>query len=58
LQSLDLAEVIALSDRIAVMKEGRIVVVLPREAATTDAVGAAMTGALEAVAATAGAASA
>ncbi len=45
LVSADLAEVLALSDRVAVMYGGRIVAVLPRAEATPDALGAYMTGA-------------
>ena len=45
LVSADLAEVLALSDRIAVMYGGRFVAVLPREQATPDIVGPLMTGA-------------
>lgn len=45
LQSLDLAEVLALADRVAVMLRGRIVAVLPRLEATEARVGALMTGA-------------
>jgi simple sugar transport system ATP-binding protein len=44
-QSLDLDEVLALSDRVAVMLRGRIVAVLPRAEATEARVGALMTGA-------------
>jgi general nucleoside transport system ATP-binding protein len=43
--SLDLDEVLALSDRIAVMFNGQIVDVLPRGEATAETVGALMTGA-------------
>ena len=46
-QSLDLAEVLALSDRVAVMLAGRIVAVLSRADATEERVGALMTGASE-----------
>jgi simple sugar transport system ATP-binding protein len=42
---VDLAEVLALSDRVAVMLRGRIVAVLPRNVATEARVGALMTGA-------------
>jgi simple sugar transport system ATP-binding protein len=42
--SLDLDEIFTLSDRIAVMFNGRIVGVLPRAAATPESVGALMTG--------------
>ncbi len=45
LQSLDLAEVLALSDRVAVMLRGRVVAVLRRGEATEAKVGALMTGA-------------
>ncbi len=45
LVSADLAEVLALSDRVAVMYGGRIVAVLPRAEATPDTLGAYMTGA-------------
>jgi simple sugar transport system ATP-binding protein len=44
-QSLDLAEVLALSDRVAVMLAGKIVAVLDRTDATEERVGALMTGA-------------
>jgi len=44
-QSLDLAEVLALSDRVAVMLRGKIVAVLDRGEATEERVGALMTGA-------------
>jgi simple sugar transport system ATP-binding protein len=44
LVSADLAEVLALSDRIAVMFEGRIVVVLPRSEASPSVLGPYMTG--------------
>ncbi|MEO7713557.1 MAG: ABC transporter ATP-binding protein [Gemmatimonadaceae bacterium] len=45
LVSADLAEVLALSDRIAVMYGGRFVAVLPRDKATPDIIGPLMTGA-------------
>jgi simple sugar transport system ATP-binding protein len=45
LVSADLAEVLALSDRIAVMYGGRFVAVLPRARATEDVLGPYMTGA-------------
>ena len=45
LVSADLAEVLALSDRVAVMYEGRIAVVLPRHEASTETLGPYMTGA-------------
>jgi general nucleoside transport system ATP-binding protein len=45
LVSADLAEILALSDRIAVMYRGRFVVVLPRESASADVLGPYMTGA-------------
>jgi simple sugar transport system ATP-binding protein len=45
LVSADLAEVLALSDRVAVMYGGRIVTVLPRGEATPDTLGPFMTGA-------------
>ena len=45
LVSADLSEVLALSDRIAVMYEGRIVAVLPRSEATPETLGPYMTGA-------------
>ncbi|MCY7379950.1 MAG: ABC transporter ATP-binding protein [Gemmatimonadaceae bacterium] len=45
LVSADLAEVLALSDRIAVMYGGRFVAVLPREKASPDIIGPLMTGA-------------
>jgi len=45
LVSADLAEILALSDRIAVMYEGRIVVVMPRKAASQQVLGPYMTGA-------------
>ena len=43
--SLDLDEILELSDRIAVMFNGRIAGILPRAQATPEAVGALMTGA-------------
>ena len=45
LVSADLAEVLALADRVAVMYEGRIVALLPRAEATIERLGAFMTGA-------------
>ena len=45
LVSADLAEVLALSDRIAVMYGGRIVAVLPRSEASPETLGPYMTGA-------------
>lgn len=45
LVSADLSEVLALSDRVAVMYEGRIVAVLPRSEATPETLGPYMTGA-------------
>ena len=45
LVSADLAEVLALSDRVAVMYGGRFVAVLPRAEATPDTLGPYMTGA-------------
>ena len=45
LVSSDLAEVLALADRVAVMYGGRFVAVLPRAEATPDAIGPLMTGA-------------
>jgi ABC-type uncharacterized transport system ATPase subunit len=45
LVSADLAEVLALSDRVAVMYGGRVVAVLPRAEATPDVLGPYMTGA-------------
>jgi len=45
LVSADLAEILALSDRIAVMYEGKIVVVMPRKAASQQVLGPYMTGA-------------
>ena len=45
LVSADLAEILALSDRIAVMYGGRIVTTLPRGAASTEVLGPFMTGA-------------
>ena len=45
LVSADLAEILALSDRIAVMYEGKIVVVLPRRDASEQVLGPYMTGA-------------
>jgi ABC-type uncharacterized transport system ATPase subunit len=48
LVSADLAEVLAVSDRIGVMYSGRLVVVLPRAEASLEALGRYMTGAAEA----------
>ena len=45
LVSADLSEVLALSDRIAVMYGGRFVAVLPRAEATPETLGPYMTGA-------------
>jgi len=45
LVSADLAEVLALSDRIAVMYEGRVVAMLPRAEASPEVLGPFMTGA-------------
>jgi simple sugar transport system ATP-binding protein len=45
LVSADLAEVLALSDRVAVMYGGRIATILPRSEATPEALGPFMTGA-------------
>jgi simple sugar transport system ATP-binding protein len=45
LVSADLAEVLALSDRVAVMYGGRFVALLPRAQASSDVVGRYMTGA-------------
>jgi simple sugar transport system ATP-binding protein len=45
LVSADLAEVLALSDRVAVMYGGRIVTLLPRSGATPETLGPYMTGA-------------
>ncbi|MFN8581216.1 MAG: ABC transporter ATP-binding protein [Gemmatimonadaceae bacterium] len=45
LVSADLVEVLALADRIAVMYEGKLVVTLPRAAASADVLGPYMTGA-------------
>jgi simple sugar transport system ATP-binding protein len=50
LVSADLTEVLALSDRIAVMYGGRIAAVLPRAQASEEVLGAYMTGAAERVA--------
>lgn len=44
-QSLDLTEVLALSDRVAVMLRGKFVGILPRAEATEERIGALMTGA-------------
>lgn len=48
--SADLAEILALSDRIAVMYEGKLAVVLPRSAASEEVLGPYMTGAAESAA--------
>lgn len=45
--SLDLDEILALSDRIAVMFNGKVAGVLARDEATPERVGALMTGASE-----------
>jgi ABC-type uncharacterized transport system ATPase subunit len=45
LVSADLAEVLALADRVAVMYGGRFVAVLPRADASPDIIGPLMTGA-------------
>jgi len=45
IQSLDLAEILVLADRVAVMLRGRIVAVLERERADEERIGALMTGA-------------
>ncbi len=42
--SSELPEVLGMSDRVLVMREGRIVAEFPREDATQEAVGAAMMG--------------
>ena len=44
-QSLDLGEVLALSDRVAVLLEGKLVGVIDRAEATEERIGALMTGA-------------
>ena len=46
--SLDLSELLGLCDRIAVMREGKIVGVLPRRDATEESLGSLMTGAADA----------
>jgi ABC-type uncharacterized transport system ATPase subunit len=51
LVSADLAEILALSDRIAVMYGGRFATVLPRAKASTEILGPFMTGAARADAA-------
>jgi general nucleoside transport system ATP-binding protein len=48
LVSADLAEILALADRVAVMYGGRIVVVLPRGQADQEVLGPYMTGAEQA----------
>ena len=45
MQSLDLAEILALSDRVAVLLEGKLVGVIDRAEATEERIGARMTGA-------------
>jgi len=50
LVSADLAEILALSDRIAVMYDGKLVVLLPRGAASESVLGPYMTGAAESAA--------
>jgi simple sugar transport system ATP-binding protein len=45
-QSLDLQEILALSDRIAVMLSGRIVAILSRQEANETLLGQLMTGAV------------
>ena len=50
LVSADLTEILALSDRIAVMYEGRFATVLPRAAASEEVLGPYMTGAAESAA--------
>ena len=50
LVSADLTEILALSDRIAVMYEGRFATVLPRSAASEEVLGPYMTGAAESAA--------
>jgi simple sugar transport system ATP-binding protein len=50
LVSADLAEVLALSDRVGVMYGGRLVAVLPRAEANLEVLGRHMTGAAEAAA--------
>jgi simple sugar transport system ATP-binding protein len=45
IQSLDLGEVLALADRVAVLLEGKLVGVLERKEATEERIGALMTGA-------------
>jgi simple sugar transport system ATP-binding protein len=47
LVSADLTEILALSDRIAVMYEGKFVTVMPRSAASEEVLGPYMTGAAE-----------
>ena len=46
--SLDLSELLALCDRIAVMREGRLAGILPRREATEETLGVLMTGAADA----------
>ena len=48
LVSADLTEILALSDRVAVMYEGKFVTVMPRSAASEEVLGPYMTGAAEA----------
>ncbi len=50
LVSADLAEILALSDRVAVMYRGRLVTVLPRALATSEVLGPYMTGAADSAA--------
>ena len=50
LVSADLPEILALSDRVAVMYEGRIAVVLPRHEASAEVLGPYMTGAAKSAA--------
>ena len=50
LVSADLTEILALSDRIAVMYEGKFVTILPRSAASAGVLGPYMTGAAESAA--------
>lgn len=50
LVSADLVEILALSDRVAVMYEGRLVVTMPRAEASPESLGPWMTGAMRSVA--------
>jgi simple sugar transport system ATP-binding protein len=50
LVSADLTEILALSDRIAVMYEGRFATVIPRSAASEEVLGSYMTGAAQSAA--------